>query len=493
MNQRTDALQALSIKRAEQPVRLSPDPARVIARPFIIGGAERLQRIADRVLAMGEEQIERSLADVRRRFGYRHRDLDAVFRLHYGDAARELRFSAEPSEHARLLIGAYFTCEYAIESVALFNPSIVAHPEQAEVAGTGSLRFVMSLRACGEGHVSSIEFREGVIDASGNVSVRPPTPFCGAARPIENKRYDKPRYTRKLQEMGAYGPFVEEALKGLEEKFTFADLSAAIDDVEHRPEFTAQMREAAGHMRWLAHSNYQVNFAETTYLSERVIFPISDNESRGIEDARFVRFVEDDGEPTYYATYTAYNGLRTLPQLLSTKDFESFRIHTLNGTCVQNKGMALFPRRIGGNYMMAGRIDGENIYLMSSDHLHFWNDAKPLRGPIHPWEFVQIGNCGSPIETDRGWILLTHGVGPMREYFLGAILLDLDDPSRIAGHLPQPLIVPEESHRNGYVPNVVYSCGGLVHAGKLILPYALADTATAIAVFDVNELLDSFE
>ena len=242
-------------------------------------------------------------------------------------------------------------------------------------------------------------------------------------------------------------------------------------------------------MLWLAHSNYELDFSPDAAISERVIFPVSSNESRGIEDARFVRYTHPDGRATYYATYTAYNGMRVLPQLIETSDFRYFKVNTLNGSCVQNKGMALFPRRVGDKFMMAARIDGENIFLLTSDNIHFWNDAKLIYAPRYPWEFVQVGNCGSPIETEAGWLLLTHGVGPMRQYWMGAILLDRDDPSKVLASLSEPLLVPNEDERDGYVPNVVYSCGALLHGARLIIPYAVSDSQTSIATVPIAELL----
>jgi predicted GH43/DUF377 family glycosyl hydrolase len=244
-------------------------------------------------------------------------------------------------------------------------------------------------------------------------------------------------------------------------------------------------------MLWLAHSNYHLDFSPDTALSERVIFPVSESESRGIEDARFVRFTHPDGRVVYYATYSAYNGLRVLPQLIETTDFRHFKMITLNGRCVQNKGMALFPRKIGDDFVMAARLDGENIYLVRSENIHFWNESKLVYRPRHPWEFVQVGNCGSPIETDKGWVLLTHGVGPARQYRIGALLLDLEDPSQVIGELAEPLLVPNDDERDGYVPNVVYSCGAMLHQDRLVIPYAIADAHIAIATVSLPELLSA--
>lgn len=423
----------------------------------------------------------------------RHKDIRGIFRQHYALAIALLDESPEPSEERRLLLGAYFTNEYSLESVALFNPSMVAHPDQNGVP-PGAVRFVMSLRACGEGHISSIEFRTGMVDAEHRVSVDPPTRFALTAGPVDDSLYDKESYILKLSEMRAHRPVAESILAVLDTQFTISDLRQAIESCRpetSRPETSlTSYTELADNMLWLAHSNYELEFSPDAALSERVIFPVSESESRGIEDARFVRFIHSDGRVTYYATYTAYNGLRVLPQLIETTDFRHFKINTLNGACVQNKGMALFPRKVGDRFMMASRLDGENIYLLGSDNIHFWNESKLLHAPKYPWEFVQVGNCGSPIETDAGWVLLTHGVGPMRQYWLGALLLDLDDPSRVIGSLSEPMLVPNADERDGYVPNVVYSCGALLHAEHLIVPYAVSDSHTSIATVPLRELLE---
>jgi predicted GH43/DUF377 family glycosyl hydrolase len=247
--------------------------------------------------------------------------------------------------------------------------------------------------------------------------------------------------------------------------------------------------QTINNINWLANSNYKIKFDEKSKISERVIFPVSENESRGIEDARFVKFFDDNGETRYYATYTAYNGVCILPHLLETKDFLNFDIITLNGKAVQNKGMALFPRKINGKFVMLSRQDGENNYIMFSEHLHFWNEAKIIQEPVMPWEFVQVGNCGSPLEINEGWLVLTHGVGSMRQYSIGVVLLDLEDPSKIIARLEEPLLIPTEEEREGYVPNVVYSCGSLIHNNMLIIPYAMSDITSGIASVEVKDLV----
>jgi len=417
----------------------------------------------------------------------RHKDIRGIFRQNYATAIGLARESLETSDERRLLLGAYFTSEYALESVALFNPSMVPHPDQNGVA-RGSVRFIMSLRACGEGHISSIEFRTGTVDAGHSVSIEPPTRFALTARPVDDAVYDKESYLRKLVEMRAHSALAEPVLALLDNYFTMSDLRYAIEKCRTSGSVT-YFEELADNMLWLAHSNYELEFSPDAALSERVIFPVSESESRGIEDARFVRFVHPDGRVAYFATYTAYNGFRALPQLIETTDFRHFKMNTLNGRCVQNKGMALFPRKVGEQFVMASRLDGENIYLLKSDNIHFWNESTLVHAPKFPWEIVQVGNCGSPIETEEGWILLTHGVGPMRQYWIGALLLDLEDPSRVIGELSEPMLVPNADERDGYVPNVVYSCGAMRHDDQLIVPYAISDSHTSIARVSIPELL----
>jgi len=468
--------------------RFHADPTRVIARPFIAGDETRIRAIVGRILSIPEPAVESMAAKLIADYAPRHRRLPETFENHYAMVASYVNGRSPISEARRALIGSYFTSEYSLESVALFNPSIVPHPDQSGLRD-GRARFILSLRACGEGHISSIEFRSGVIDADNGVTLDPVPRFAATRRPIENKLYNKARFYRKLVEIGAYNPQADGVLCGLREEFTIDDLQRAIEAYEPEEAYRDTYEELARQMLWIAHSNYQLEFPPDSAISERVIFPVTENESRGIEDARFVRFTDDDGSITYYGVYTAYNGYRTLPQFLETSDFLRFKIYTLTGRCVQNKGMALFPRRIDGWYWMVSRLDGENIHMLRSDNLHFWNESFKLRGPVQPWEFVQIGNCGSPIETDAGWLLLTHGVGPMRQYWLGALLLDLGAPTRVIGHLEEPILVPEESERDGYVPNVVYSCGAMVHHDDLVIPYAVADTSTAIATVSLKELL----
>jgi predicted GH43/DUF377 family glycosyl hydrolase len=470
---------------------LMADPRRVIARPFLPGPAPRIRAVIERVLSLTDAQVTSMLSSLVADYRLRHKDIRGIFRQNYASAAALQDGRFELNEERRLLAGAYFTNEYSLESAALFNPSMVPHPDQSGVR-PGATRFILSLRACGEGHISSIEFRTGIVDAKHELALDPATRFALTARPMDDTRYDKGTYTLKLVEMSAHNQWAEPILQRLDDEFTMGDLKDAIAVSRLRDGQVTHWQETVDNMLWLAHSNYELDFSAESDLSERVIFPVSVNESRGIEDARFVRFTHPAGRATYYATYTAYNGFRVLPQLIETSDFRHFKVSTLNGRCVQNKGMALFPRKIGDDFVMASRLDGENIYLLRSENLDFWNESKLVHAPKYPWEFIQVGNCGSPIETERGWLLLTHGVGPMRQYWIGALLLDLEDPSRVIGELAEPMLVPDPSERDGYVPNVVYSCGGMRHGDHLIIPYAVADTRIRYATVSIPELLERF-
>lgn len=469
-------------------IRLLPDPTRVLLRPFIPADNHRVARIIRSVLDLSDVEVFRLLSEVLEEFGDRHLETRKLFERHYAKVAPLLPPGAAPDRGRQLLIGAHFTNEYSLESAALFNPSIVAHPDQSGLA-PGALRFVMSLRATGEGHISSIEFRGGVLSANNEITVDPSDRFVNTPEVVSDPTYEKKLFRRKLLEMGFDGT-TKDIVDPLPETFARHQLNAAIDAYKAKlGKLTVNQRRTVDVVHWLASSNYEVEFPANLPLSERIIFPVSLAERNGIEDARFVRFVDDDGSVLYHATYTAYDGRVILPMILETPDFLHFKINTLNGRACHNKGMALFPRKIDGRYAMISRQDNENLFLMYSDNSHFWNDAQMLMRPSQTWEFIQLGNCGSPIETEAGWLLLTHGVGAMRKYCIGAILLDLKDPSKIIGRLRDPLLKPNANEREGYVPNVVYTCGALVHEGRLIMPYAMSDSASSVAIVPLDELL----
>lgn len=474
-------------------VLLRPDSSRVLIRPFISSDAARVSHVIGRALALSEAEIETELAAITSDFGTRHLAIQALW-MHHFQRVEDRVFSSRPISEARqLYIGALFSGEYSLEAAALFNPSLVAHPDQTGLA-EGELRFILSLRATGEGHISSIEFRTGVIRADHSVSMETPSRFVTSPTVNPNPTYRKAIFIDKLMEMGFENDWSDLVMKSLAETFTLSDLEGSMKRANQgKGTLPRDVQRTLECVRWLAQSNYEIDFSPSVAVSERIIFPLSSNESNGMEDARFVRFVEDDGSVIYYATYTAYNGHAILPQLLETPDFLHFRALTLNGRAVQNKGMAFFPRRINGRYAMISRQDDENLFLMFSDNPHFWSDPQILRQPGESWEAVKIGNCGSPIETDAGWLVITHGVGPMRKYCIGAMLLDINDPSIVLGHLRKPLISPKETEREGYVPNVVYTCGGLIHGGRLILPYGMNDTATTIVTIELDHLLGALK
>jgi predicted GH43/DUF377 family glycosyl hydrolase len=482
--------QRLKVKR--KAIKIIGDTSRVITLPHVPDNRHRISKIIQRIMSMSETATKNLMTQIMIDFSGRHEDLEHIFERHLHEVQGYLPRDAMLSDAKRALIGAYFTKEYAIESAALFNPSIVPHPDQSHL-DKGSLRFVMSLRATGDGHVSSIVFRSGVLDRHNTFSFDPISDFVETPdlQLDPNPVYKRNIFQRKLNEMGAGNEITVYVLNQLPEDFTYNELLVKIERLHAKPQFSESIQNRTFKIiRWLADSNYEVSFHSDHHITERVIFPVSKNESRGIEDARFVQFFNDDGEVVYFATYTAYNGITILPQLIETKDFIKFNILTLNGKAVKNKGMALFPRKIDGRYAMLSRQDGENNHIMFSDNIHFWQKSQIIQEPELPWEFMQIGNCGSPLETNEGWIVLTHGVGPMRKYCIGAILLDLENPTKIIARLDEPLLTPHEKEREGYVPNVVYSCGALIRNGELVIPYAMSDINSGIATVVVSELLN---
>ena len=479
---------SMHLKRAA--TILKPDQSRVLLRPFNPGDSERDGGIVGRIMSLPEGQVGALLDGISAEFSKRHQEIRKVFLERFEQVRELLSADEEISEERRLLIGSYFLAEYSLESAALFNPSIVPHPDQTDLP-PGALRFILSLRATGEGHISSVTFRTGIIHPDQRIEVLTPSGFLTEPRQIPNPLYEKALFGRKLSELGLTGESTRRVMNKLGESFTLEDLRTSLKAEQFRlPDGMTQGDQDEAQGIWmLARSNYEVQFQPEQPLSERIIFPVTPSQRNGIEDARFVCFRNDDGTHIYYATFTAFDGTIVVPELVETSDFLHFRFITLNGPAAENKGMAIFPRKIGGLYAMLSRQDNENIYLMFSDNIHFWNERRLLLKPAFPWELVQIGNCGSPIETGAGWLVLSHGVGPMRKYSIGAFLLDRDDPARVLGRLREPLLKPNQNEREGYVPNVVYTCGALIHNGELIIPYGLADHATGFATVPLAEVL----
>ena len=472
--------------------RLCPDRSRVVARLFVPdeampGHHSRARGIVERVLELTDAEVAEALADLRRRFTSRHRDLDALLERHFSLMAPRVAAGDTPEGH-RLLIGAYFTAEYSTEGAALTNPSMVQHPDQEGLA-PGELRFVLSARAVGEGHISYIAFRTGVVDGAGNVEVEDPGPFLDVGQPLA-ATYRKDPFWAQVEELGAANDTAAFVFDRLPDPFDAAALDAAIGQIDPGMRRYEPAQDAIRWLEWVAASHYTVTFPTEGRIDERVLAPVGPSESNGMEDARFTRLVDEAGSASYVATYTAYDGRRVVPQVLETDDFRTFRISQVSGPAAKNKGMALFPRKVGGQYLSLSRYDRERSSITCSDDGLSWEDAVTLDKPLHQWELIQAGNCGPPIETERGWLVLTHGVGPLRTYGLGALLLDLDDPSKVLASTEEPLLLPDATERDGYVPNVVYSCGGLRHGDHVVLPYGFGDQQISFAILDLPHLLD---
>ena len=478
-------------------IRFLPDPSRVIAR-FLYTSDERSKDIILNVLAMSDSDVNMALSKVLRGYSRRHRNISLIFETHFNklsDLFNELGIKpGKVTQSRKLLIGSYFTMEYSIESAAFFNPSIVEDPDQSEL-GPDEKRVILSFRATGEGHISSIVFRSGILDKNNNLTTEPVGKMLAEAERIKRHIYNKKSFIKKLDEMRDFNNKISPifVLEKLGDNFTYGELKRTIEETEVTHQLSPDKKLIINEMLWLAKSHYELHFSLDSAISERVIFPTSEIEKRGIEDARFVKFTEDNGEETYYATYTAYDGITILPNLLKTKDFYHFKALAIHGEIAQNKGMALFPRKIKGKYTMLCRIDGVNNYIAYSDNINTWHEAKLIQKPKFPWEFIQVGNSGSPIETEEGWLVITHGVGPMRQYVLGASLFDLDDPGKEIGRLKTPLLTSNAEEREGYVPNVVYSCGYILHNGNLIIPYGMSDYASTYASINLKELLNEIK
>jgi predicted GH43/DUF377 family glycosyl hydrolase len=479
----------LSVER--KGVKVNPDSKRVIAR-FFFNGPDRAKEIIKRVMEISEEEAFGIISPLLQEYSKRHRNITRVLHRHCSKLKalfEELNIDYDSlTVYRKLLIGSYFTHEYSIESAAFFNPSIVDDPDQSELE-EGERRVIISFRAVGEGHISSITFRRALIDKNNNISVIPAGNYIDEAEIIRNAVYNKKLFFEKAVTTQISIDVLKEVESKLDHHFEYANLRRVILDSQTLQEDDMKKLEY-DKILWLADSYYEIVFSLDTDISDRVIFPISEYERKGIEDARFVKFTDEDGGTMYYATYTAYDGALIMPKLLQTSDFYDFKIMPLYGAGAQNKNLALFPRKINGRYAMISRIDGWNNYIMYSDKINIWEDPVMLQRPKFTWEFVQIGNCGSPIETEDGWLMITHGVGPMRKYVLGASLLKLDDPGVEIGRLREPLLMPNNDEREGYVPNVLYSCGSFVHNKKLIIPYGLSDYSTSFAEVDLKALID---
>ncbi len=477
--------------------KLYPDPTRVIAR-FFYYLDERSANILRRVLAMTEDEVKMALSQVLRHYSTRHRNISKIFEKHFNKLDtlfKELDINPDNLDVSRkVLIGSYFTMEYAIESAAFFNPSIVEHPDQTELM-PGKKRVIVSFRATGEGHISSLVFRLGIIDNDYNIFFEPVGKMLDEAESITRHIYNKESFIRKLDEMQYFDNTFSPAfvLEKLGDNFTYGDLKKCVDETRIKSQLSSSKELLLNQIMWLASSHYEIEFSLDTAISERVIFPISETEKNGIEDARFVKFTDDDGEVTYYATYTAYDGMTILPKLIETKSFYHFNMLPIHGEIAKNKGMALFPRKIKGKYAMLCRIDGVNNYIAFSDNINIWRDARLIQRPKYHWELIQVGNCGSPLETEEGWLVITHGVGQMREYVLGASLYDLDNPEKEIGRLKNPLMMANAEEREGYVPNVIYSCGSIIHNDMLVIPYAMSDYASTYARINLRELLNELK
>jgi predicted GH43/DUF377 family glycosyl hydrolase len=476
---------------------LRPDASRAVAQLFVpgqelAGGNEaRASGVVQRILDLDDDTVDRTLTDLMRRFGDRHRDLTETFSHHADRIGNRLSAEAELSEDRWLLLGATFTHEYAVEAAAACNPSMVLHPDQSRAPVDGA-QLIMSVRGIGEGHRSSIGFRRATIDGAGSVSLVQPGPFpvAGAVHPA---RFERVLFHAHLRDAGEDGESAAFVLDRLAETFTSQDLEEQVAELRAQRDTRRNVAATVERLREIAMRSYHVEFPVDVELSERILWPAMAAECNGMEDARFVRFVDTDGIVTYFATYTAYDGIDITQQLLRTTDFVTFDMAPIAGRVATNKGLAIFPRRINGRFAALSRYDRETNAVAYSDDPLVWDHATTCQTPHLPWEAIQLGNCGSPIETDDGWLVLTHGVGPMRTYSIGALLLDLDDPTVVIAQLREPLLAPDEDEQDGYVPNVVYSCGGVLHGDTLVIPYGIADTRIRIATVSWTDLRDALQ
>lgn len=485
----------MGIKIKRHDLKFTPDAERVVTR-FFNNGEVRTRKLIHRILELSDDKVDHMLAETFKEFKGRHRNLRKIFNRHCSNFERLINNMGVDydalTENQRMLIGSYSTMEYSLESAALFNPSMIEDFDQTYLK-EGEKRVIISFRATGEGHLSSIVFRRGILDKHNQLHMMKTRNHIDLPDIGYKMSYDKGRFIMKMREINIADAYIHEIMDDLPDKFEYHHLKSAVRKLLESNSIDEGKKNALNEMTWLVDSYYDLKFTEESDISERVIFPNSPEESRGIEDARFVTFKEDDGTEIVYATYTAYNGHTIIPKLLSTYDFLNFRIMPIHGNAAQNKNFALFPQKVNGKYAMLARIDGYNNYIMFSDRITLWSDPIKIQEPQFGWNLTQIGNCGPPIYTEDGWLLLTHGVGPMRRYCIGAALLELSDPTKMIGQLKEPLVSPSKEEREGYVPNVVYSCGGLIHNGHLILPYAVSDYSSSYATVKLKTLIDQIK
>ena len=474
----------ITVKRTD--IKIKTRAERVIPLFIDLKTESRISNLAYKISVMDEDIVKKNLDKILQEFENRHVKLKEILLQHYKNIELLIDMPEIQSVQKKLLLGTYLTKEYSIESAALFNPSIVAHPDQSNL-NKGDIRFVLSLRATGEGHISSIEFRTGVISKEGNVTLYPMSSDVMCFGKVENTNFQKEFLINRI---GFYNNINKSVLDFFPEEFSRHEALNIISRFDNSDQKINE--ETTNALLDIFDTNYDISFDENIEINNRVIFPRSKAEAMGMEDVRFVKFSDGD-KSKYIGTYTAYNGNNTRPQIIETEDFNHFKIHSLFGNAAFDKGMALFPEKVNGKYTMIGRQDGENISIMYSDNLYFWDNYKVIQKSKYDWDFLQLGNCGSPIKTSKGWLLLTHAVGPIRKYVMSASLLDLNNPEIVLNTLDEPFFTPNEIERVGYVPNVVYTCGFLGHYNKLIIPYALSDISSSFAIADVDEILNELK
>ena len=470
------------MKISKHSTKLYASPKAIITLFLRLPGRDRVLHVIRRLEKLSEKDVEETLDDVMKDFGDRHRNIQGIFISHFNKI--KIQYGWELSNFSvnkQLLLGAFFTKEYSIQAAALFNPSIVPHPDQLGL-NPGEKRFIISLRATGEGHISSIIFRTGTVDLLGKISLEMPAGFCRILQKNNDAVYYKKDIQRSVESVKGFDAIV---LDRLPESFTASEVKSIVRSI---PNPGQSVIESLQILEDILDMNYELEDSSSLPISEKVIFPAAKGESMGMEDVRLVKF-EDGGKVKYYGTYTAYDGKHIQTKLIETNDFNNFKIRTLGGSAIHDKGMALFPEKVNGKFVMISRQGGENVNIMFSNDLYYWEKFEVLMEPQFCWELLQLGNCGSPVKTEKGWLLLTHGVGAMRKYVISAILLDLNNPKMIIGRMDQPLLAADESEREGYVPNVVYTCGCILHDGLIIIPYAISDSATGFVTIVLDDLL----